>query len=188
MAFRTLTRGHGGCTRKVEFGLPFKGSATSKLLKLQEGPSGVEIIWEQLASEGKLNLVRQDPKESTMFTITVVPQEYGSDVTLAYDFDKVELKGPMCWMACFMPSLLQWHMKRSIKSVWEAGMTQRGYTAIEDPDAPGEDADGAPLKKGDKVRDEKEESLLKAKAIANARARALNNNGCCKCLGASNQV
>jgi len=121
-----------GCVRKVTFAAPFFGETVSELTVAETYGEKSRIVWRQLTSSTRLNLLGRDG----------IPPEYiveleggvgGTLVTLRYNFYKADMKGPLFFLVNCMPSLLQYHLYSSIVDVWYMEMVHRGYPPEKKP-------------------------------------------------------
>ena len=117
-----------GCIRKATFAAPFYGETVSELTVADAGAadgSGVATIkWRQLEASTRLNLIGLDGKPSE-FTVELEGDPgFGTLVIMTYNFATAEMQGPLSFLGCMLPQLLQYHLHSSIVSVWHMEMVR----------------------------------------------------------------
>ena len=127
-----------GCVRMVTFSAPFFGSTVSELTVADSGPTDgmgtSKVKWRQLESSTRLNLQGRDDHAPEFAIELEGGAEFGTLVTLTYNFATAEMHGPLsCFSWGCMPQLLRYHLHSSIVSVWHMEMVRRCYVPIRKP-------------------------------------------------------
>ena len=127
-----------GCVRRVGFVAPFYGETISELMVAERGPDDRRehgkscIVWRQLESSTRLNLLGER-SATPEFEVELEGGPGGTLVTLYYNFARAEMRGPLCFLAGCMPSLLKWHMHASVVTVWHMEMVRRNFVPLRKP-------------------------------------------------------
>lgn len=108
-----------GCVRRVSFFAPFCGETTSELVVADRGSPAADgqsrVVWRQLESSTRLNLLGEtlaDGEAFPEFGVALEGGPGGTLVTMTYNFARVDLRGPLFFLASCMPALLRWHLVR----------------------------------------------------------------------------
>ena len=119
-----------GCMRKAVFERPFRGHVLSELVEL-EAPS--KLVWAQRESDCAVNFVGADgsPTDCKFVVELADKGAAGTEVRLAYRYDALALRGPLCVFAPVGPLLLRMTLRRSLPTQWAASMAKRGYQPLD---------------------------------------------------------
>jgi hypothetical protein len=107
----------------VSFAAPFYGETTSELTIAERGPptriGRSRVVWRQLETSTRLNLLGDEERGVfPEFGVEMEGSAVGTLVTMTYNFARIEMRGPLCFLGSCLPSLLQWHLHSSIGAVW----------------------------------------------------------------------
>jgi len=147
-----------GCVRKAEFSAPFKGFTVSELVTVEPDKS---VTWKQLESDTLVNLVGSDAGAAQV-SILLECVASGTSVSLAYEFQSVKVRGPLCVLSPLVPWMLRSYLQRNAGAAWSAEMRRRGFVPVRTLQ------DGSNAKairsEAQKLKDKEEEERIKGKA------------------------
>ena len=103
-----------GCVRRVVFGSPNFGETVSELTAAEPGPdvSGKSFIkWRQLHTATRMNLLGRG-HHPVEFIVELEGGQGGTLITLRYNFESIDMKGPLFCIVSCLPQLLKYQLVR----------------------------------------------------------------------------
>jgi len=90
--------------------------------------------WKIRESDATFNLVtnKRDRTINPECTIELRPAKRGTQVTLAYYFDHIQVQGQGVWclLKPVVPLLLKWWLWKSVAPTWAESMLKKGYATV----------------------------------------------------------